>query len=46
MRRAIDGHRAGARPDLGAVVAELGALVSPPPAPGDQAPRRAGRRRG
>jgi 5-methyltetrahydrofolate--homocysteine methyltransferase len=45
MRRAIDDHHAGARPDLGAVVAELGALVSPPPKEGDQVPRRAGRRR-
>jgi 5-methyltetrahydrofolate--homocysteine methyltransferase len=46
MRRAIDHHRVGARPDLGAVVAELGALVAPPPAAGEQAPRRASRRRG
>jgi 5-methyltetrahydrofolate--homocysteine methyltransferase len=46
MRHAIDHHHAGARPDLGAVVAGLGALVSPPPAAGEQAPRRAGRRRG
>jgi 5-methyltetrahydrofolate--homocysteine methyltransferase len=46
MRRAIDDHHAGTRPDLGAVVAALGALVAPPPAPGDQAPRRANRRRG
>jgi len=45
MRAAIDGYRAGARPHLGAVVAELGALVSPPPAAGNQAPRRASRRR-
>lgn len=31
MRRAVDGHRPGERPDLARIVAELGALVSPPP---------------
>lgn len=47
MRRAVDGHRAGPRPDLETVVARLGALVSPPAAPSaDGPPRRAGRRRG
>jgi methionine synthase I (cobalamin-dependent) len=30
MRRAIDGHRAGARPQLADVVAALGPLVAPP----------------
>ncbi len=43
MRRALDAHRAGARPDLETVVAELGPLVSPPPRAG--ATRRASARR-
>jgi 5-methyltetrahydrofolate--homocysteine methyltransferase len=30
MRRAIDGHKAGARPQLADVVAALGPLVAPP----------------
>jgi methionine synthase I (cobalamin-dependent) len=32
MRRGLDAHEAGARPDLGAIVAALGALVAPPAA--------------
>jgi trimethylamine--corrinoid protein Co-methyltransferase len=32
MRRALDAHHAGERPDLGKVTAVLGALVSPPAA--------------
>jgi methionine synthase I (cobalamin-dependent) len=32
MRRGLDGRQAGARPDLGAIVAALGALAAPPAA--------------
>jgi 5-methyltetrahydrofolate--homocysteine methyltransferase len=32
MRRALDAHEAGARPDVEAIVAALGALVAPPAA--------------
>jgi Homocysteine S-methyltransferase len=39
MRRGLDTHQAGARPDLGALVAALGALAAPPAA------RAAGRTR-
>jgi 5-methyltetrahydrofolate--homocysteine methyltransferase len=46
MRRAVDEHHAGARPDLAAVVAQLGNLVSPPAAGADAGARRASRRRG
>jgi 5-methyltetrahydrofolate--homocysteine methyltransferase len=46
MRRAVDQHRAGTRPDLAAVVAQLGALVSPPARSSDGAARRTSRRRG
>jgi methionine synthase I (cobalamin-dependent) len=46
MRRAIDAHRSGARPDLAAVVAQLGNLVSPPASGTDGGARRTGRRRG
>lgn len=45
MRRAIDAHRAGPRPELDVIVAALGALVSPPKADGE-IQRRASRRRG
>ncbi len=43
MRRALDDHQAGARPDLATVTTQLGPLVSPPPP--DGAPRRTNRRR-
>jgi len=43
MRRAIDAHRAGARPDRALVEDRLGKLVSPP-LDIEPAPRRAGRR--
>jgi 5-methyltetrahydrofolate--homocysteine methyltransferase len=46
MRRAVDAHRAGARPDLATVVAQLGNLVSPPAAAADGPARRTSRRRG
>lgn len=46
MRHAIDIHQSGDRPTLPDVIAALGELVSPPPEPGDGAPRRASRRRG
>jgi len=39
MRRALDAHRRGARPDIAAVAEALGPLVSPPPAE-DAAARR------
>jgi 5-methyltetrahydrofolate--homocysteine methyltransferase len=42
MRRAVDRHEAGARPDLAAIVAALGPLVQPPAAAGE---KRQGRRR-
>ena len=45
MRRAVDEHRAGARPDLATVVAQLGNLVSPPAKETDGAARRTSRRR-
>ena len=41
MRRGLDAHEAGTRPDVGAVVAALGALVAPPAA---DAPGRTRRR--
>jgi 5-methyltetrahydrofolate--homocysteine methyltransferase len=43
MRRAVDAHHAGTRPDLDAVTQALGALVSPPSTSGGT--RRANRRR-
>lgn len=43
MRRALDEHHAGARPDLAAIIAALGPLVQPPNAGGE---KRQGRRRG
>ena len=43
MRTALDGYVPRGRPDVAQVVAELGALASPPAAAG--APRRANRRR-
>jgi methionine synthase I (cobalamin-dependent) len=46
MRRAVDQHRAGTRPDLAMIVAQLGDLVSPPARSSDGAARRASRRRG
>jgi 5-methyltetrahydrofolate--homocysteine methyltransferase len=45
MRRAIDTHCAGPRPEFDVIVAALGALVSPPKADGETQ-RRASRRRG
>jgi methionine synthase I (cobalamin-dependent) len=43
MRRAIDSHVAGARPDLAGIVASLGPLVSPPStAEASARPRRRG----
>ena len=41
MRRGLDAHEAGARPDVEAIVAALGALVAPPAA---EAPGRTRRR--
>lgn len=43
MRRAIDGHVSGTRPEIAAIEAALGALVAPPKADTDT-PRRARRR--
>lgn len=43
MRRALDAHQAGRRPDLALVVAELGPLASPPAEAADT-PRRSRRR--
>ncbi len=43
MRQALDGHARRERPDLAAIVGALGPLVSPPAA-GDAAARRGGRR--
>lgn len=44
MRRALEGHARGERPDLERIVAAVGPLASPPAK--EAAPRRAGRRRG
>lgn len=41
MRRAVDGHSPGARPDLARVTAMLGELVSPPPSEETSARRSA-----
>lgn len=43
MRRAVDAHASGPRPDLDTVVASLGDLVAPPPKT-EAAPRRPRRR--
>jgi hypothetical protein len=41
MRRGLDAHKAGARPDVEAIVAALGPLVAPPAAEtGVNRPRR------
>ncbi len=41
MRRGLDAHKAGARPDVAAIVAALGPLVAPPAAEsGPGRPRR------
>lgn len=45
MRQAIDTHTRGERPDLAAITARIGALVSPPAEPTGGGERR-GRRRG
>lgn len=43
MRRALDAHATGPRPEIAAIVAALGPLVQPPPSAGGE--RRASRRR-
>lgn len=43
MRRALDNHAAGPRPEIAAIVAALGPLVQPPPSAGGE--KRQGRRR-
>lgn len=45
MRKAIDGHRKGARPTLEQIVEACGELVSPPADTGEQPQRRARRRK-
>jgi len=42
MRRALDAHAAGTRPDLAAVEAALGPLVAPPVVGGERRVRRRG----
>ena len=44
MRRAIDGHERQDPPDMAKVVAEIGPLVAPPKAAGDDSARRVRRR--
>ncbi len=44
MRRALDSHAAGPRPEIAGIVAALGPLVQPPPSAA--AEKRQGRRRG
>lgn len=43
MRRALDNHARGPRPEIAAIVAALGPLVQPPPSAGGE--KRQGRRR-
>jgi methionine synthase I (cobalamin-dependent) len=43
MRRGLDAHKAGLRPDVEAIVAALGPLVAPPAAEAHQRTRRRGR---
>ncbi|HLY54817.1 MAG TPA: betaine--homocysteine S-methyltransferase [Stellaceae bacterium] len=45
MRRALDGYRAGERPDLARIVAALGPLTAPPPSSADRDAARRPRRR-
>jgi methionine synthase I (cobalamin-dependent) len=45
MRKAIDSHTKGARPDTSQVISEIGPLVAPPKVPSDD-PARRSRRRG